>query len=81
MEELIMTVNERLRTIRQYRKLSTYDMAVKMNINQSLYYKVENGDRRLYVDFLGECATILEAPIEAFYYDEKMLEVLQGGKN
>lgn len=76
-----MTVNERLRTIRQFRKLSTYEMAEKMNINQSLYYKVENGDRRLYVDFLADCAAILEAPIEAFYYDDKMLGVLQGGKN
>lgn len=75
-----MEVNERLRLIRQYKKLSTYEMAEKMGINQSLYYKVENGDRRLYVDFIAQAADILEVPIESFFYDDKMLEVMKGGK-
>ncbi len=76
-----MEVNERLRMIRQYKKMSTYEMAERMGINQSLYYKVENGNRRLYVDFIAEAANILEVPIEAFFYDDEMLEVMKGGKD
>jgi transcriptional regulator with XRE-family HTH domain len=73
-----MQVWERLRIISQFKKASSYYIAEKLGMNQSQVSRMINGDRKINAEELVLIAKIIGVPIEAFFYDNEMLSVLQG---
>lgn len=76
-----MEIRDRIRLIRQFKKLSTYALAKLTDMSQPVIDRMETGNRKICVEDIVVIANALNVPIEAFFYDQKMLEVMQGGKN
>ncbi len=72
-----MTVRERIRIIRQYKKISTYELSRLTGLGQSAISRMESGERKISVDDLILISEALKTPVEAFFYDDKMLNVLR----
>lgn len=74
-----MEVKDRLRAIRLFKDLSTYELAKRMGVSQPVVSRMERGKRDITVEDIAVIAKALDVPIEAFFYDEKMLEVMRRG--
>lgn len=57
-------ITEKIRILRERKKLRHEDMAEKLNISQSAYSRLEKGDAKLDVERLQKIAEVLEVPVE-----------------
>lgn len=55
-----MQVGEKIKTVREIKKLSQEDMAHKLGLTVSTYARLERGESRMYLQVLEEIAQILE---------------------
>lgn len=55
-----MKVGEKIKTVREIKKLSQEDMAHKLGLTVSTYARLERGESRMYLQVLEEIAQILE---------------------
>lgn len=76
-----MEVKDRMRAIRRFKDVSTYTLAEITGIGQPLISRMETGNRKITVEDVVVIAKALDVPIEAFFYDDKMLEAMKGNKN
>lgn len=76
-----MQVYDRLRILRQYKKTSTHYLSKVTGIGQSTISRMELGETKICVDHIVLFSEALSVPVEAFFYDNKMLEAMQGDKN
>ena len=59
-----MSINQRIADLRKERGLSQYDLADKLkSLNQSQLSKIENGNRKIYVQDLTEIAKALDVDV------------------
>ena len=59
-----MSINQRIADLRKERGLSQYDLAEKLkSLNQSQLSKIENGNRKIYVQDLTEIAKALDVDV------------------
>jgi transcriptional regulator with XRE-family HTH domain len=72
-----MEVKDRLRIIRQFKNISTHQLSALTGYGQSLISRMETGKRKITVDDIIVFANSLEVPIEAFFYDNRMLEYMK----
>jgi transcriptional regulator with XRE-family HTH domain len=72
-----MTVKDRIRAIRQFKNISTYALGEATEMGQSVISRMENGKRNINVEDAVIIAKALDVPVEAFFYDNKMLEAMQ----
>ena len=67
-----MSVNEKIRTIRETRKWSQEDMAEKMNMSKNGYAKIERGETKLNLHKLEQIANIFNIDVlELIKNDDK----------
>lgn len=72
-----MEVKDRIRAVRQHKNVSTHALAYATGIGQSLISRMETGNRKITVEDAVVIAQALNVPVEAFFYDDKMLEAMQ----
>ena len=71
-EGFFMSVNEKIRTIRETRNWSQEDMAEKMNMSKNGYAKIERGETKLNLHKLEQIANILNIDVlELIKNDDK----------
>lgn len=58
-----MSVNEKIRTIRETRNWSQEDMAQKMNMSKNGYAKIERGETKLNLHKLEQIANIFNIDV------------------
>lgn len=58
-----MSVNEKIRTIRETRNWSQEDMAEKMNMSKNGYAKIERGETKLNLHKLEQIANIFNIDV------------------
>lgn len=59
-----MMIHEKIRDLRERKKLRQEDMADRLGLSQSAYSRMETGEARLDAELLPRIAEILEAKIE-----------------
>lgn len=57
-------ITEKIRILRERKKLRHEDMAERLGISQSAYSRLEKGDAKLDVERLQKIAEVLEVPVE-----------------
>lgn len=57
-------IRKRIKDRRKEQQLSQAELAERLSISQTAYYKIEKGDTHLISDHLSKLATILEIPEE-----------------
>lgn len=57
-------ITEKIRILREQKKLRHEDMAERLGISQSAYSRLEKGDAKLDVERLQKIAEVLEVPVE-----------------
>lgn len=57
-------ITQKIRILREQKKLRHEEMADRLGISQSAYSRLEKGDAKLDVDRLRKIAEILEVPVE-----------------
>ncbi|HIR32617.1 MAG TPA: helix-turn-helix transcriptional regulator [Candidatus Coprenecus merdigallinarum] len=72
-------IKKRIESYRRKQKLSQADLAEKLSISQTAYYKIEKGNTSLISDHLPKIASALNLPEEALVlgYDPKDVESLE----
>ncbi len=75
-----MEVRDRIRALRQFKKVSTYALAELTDLSQPVIDRMETGKRKITAEDLVVIAKALNVPVESFFYDDKMLEAMQGDK-
>jgi len=71
-EVFFMSVNEKIRTIRETRNWSQEDMAEKMNMSKNGYAKIERGETKLNLHKLEQIANIFNIDVlELIKNDDK----------
>lgn len=58
-----MHIGEKIKTVREIKKLSQEDMAHKLGLSVSGYARLERGDGRLYMQVLEEIAEVLDMDV------------------
>ena len=67
-----MSVNDKIRTIRETRNWSQEDMAEKMNMSKNVYAKIERGETKLNLHKLEQIANIFNIDVlELIKNDDK----------
>ncbi len=66
-----MDVTEKIRKLRQEKGYSQQYMALKLNISQNAYCKIERGETRLSMEKLGQLAGALDTSIEKMISQEE----------
>lgn len=75
-----MEVRDRIRILRNFKKLSTHALAKMTGISQPILSRMESGQRKITVEDVAVIAQALEIPVEALFYDEEMLKIMRGGE-
>lgn len=71
-----MEINEKLKDLRTFKNLSTYDLAKKVGIPQSTISKLENGNRKIDIDILQKISNAMNVPIAIFFQKQSPSEIL-----
>ncbi|MDU6336047.1 MAG: helix-turn-helix transcriptional regulator [Clostridium sporogenes] len=71
-----MEISEKLKDLRTFKNLSTYDLAEKAGIPQSTISKLENGNRKIDTDILQKIADAMDVPIDIFFQKQSPSEIL-----
>lgn len=71
-----MEISEKLKDLRTFKNLSTYDLAEKTGIPQSTISKLENGNRKIDTDILQKIANAMDVPIDIFFQSKSPSEIL-----
>ncbi|EJO5347181.1 helix-turn-helix transcriptional regulator [Clostridium botulinum] len=71
-----MEISEKLKDLRTFKNLSTYDLAEKAGIPQSTISKLENGNRKIDTDILQKIANAMDVPIDIFFQKQSPSEIL-----
>ncbi|MFT3884852.1 MAG: helix-turn-helix transcriptional regulator [Flavobacteriales bacterium] len=66
-------ITEKIRILREQKKLRHEDMAERLNISQSAYSRLEKGDAKLDVERLQKIAEVLEVPVEELLNGEPLI--------
>ncbi|HRP81947.1 MAG TPA: helix-turn-helix domain-containing protein [Flavobacteriales bacterium] len=66
-------ITEKIRILREQKKLRHEDMAERLNISQSAYSRLEKGDAKLDVERLQKIAEVLEVPVEDLLNTEPLV--------
>lgn len=77
-------IHEKIRHLREQKKLRDEDMAERLGISQSTYSRLENGDIKMDVERLQKIADVLEVPVEELFKNEPVVFHVQnnsGGSN
>ncbi|HIZ85250.1 MAG TPA: helix-turn-helix domain-containing protein [Candidatus Coprenecus stercoravium] len=61
-------IRKRIKDKRKAQQLSQSEMAEKLSISQTAYYKIEKGDTHLISDHLPKLASILQLPEEELVF-------------
>lgn len=72
-----MTVGERIRKIRQNKKMSQSELGNKLNVSQAMIAQYENGKRLPKNDTLFKIATALDVNMTDLLYDELVAKKMQ----
>lgn len=72
---------EKIRLIREMRKLSQENLAEALDISINAYSKIERGETRLTLPRLNQIATILEVDATIFLHDDEPNLVLSIGEH
>lgn len=73
-------IRKRIKDRRKEQQLSQAELAEKLSISQTAYYKIEKGDTHLISDHLSKLATILDIPEDELvlgYNTERLSEILR----
>lgn len=73
-------IRKRIKDRRKEQQLSQAELAEKLSISQTAYYKIEKGDTHLISDHLSKLATILDIPEDELvlgYKTERLSEILR----
>jgi transcriptional regulator with XRE-family HTH domain len=76
-----MSVNTRIRQIREEKKLLRREVADKLGISDVAYGKLENEKTKVKVDTLKKIAEILDEPLEKFFQEGKECNIIQHNQN
>ncbi|WP_434290861.1 helix-turn-helix domain-containing protein [Clostridium botulinum] len=71
-----MEISEKLKDLRTFKNLSTYDLAERAGIPQSTISKLENGNRKIDTDILQKIADAMDVPIDIFFQKQSPSEIL-----
>lgn len=66
-------ITEKIRILREQKKLRHEDMADRLGISQSAYSRLEKGDAKLDVERLQKIAEVLEVPLEDLINSEPVV--------
>ena len=66
-------INEKIRFLRDKKKLRHEDMAERLEISTSAYSRLENGETKINVERLKKIAEILEVPVEDLLNSEPVV--------
>ncbi|MBS9780418.1 MAG: helix-turn-helix transcriptional regulator [Moraxellaceae bacterium] len=66
-----MTVQEKIRSLREQNNLTQTDMAVRMNLSQNGYAKLERGESKLNLEKLQQLSDIFEIDITELVNTDK----------
>lgn len=73
-------IRKRIKDRRKEQQLSQAELAEKLSISQTAYYKIEKGDTHLISDHLSKLASILDIPEDELvlgYNTEHLSEILR----
>lgn len=76
-----MSVNSRIRQIREEKNLLRREVANKLGISDVAYGKLENEKTKVKVDTLKKIAEILDEPLEKFFQESKECNIIQHNQN
>lgn len=77
-------IHEKIRHLRELRRLRDEDMAERLGISQSTYSRLEKGEIKLDVERLRKIAEILEVPVEDLLNNDSIVfhvQTISGGAN
>lgn len=77
-------IHEKIRHLREQRRLRDEDMAERLHISQSTYSRLEKGEIKLDVERLGKIAEIFGVPMEELLSNDSIVfhvEAISGGAN
>jgi len=66
-------IHEKIRYLREQKKLRDEDMADRLGISQSTYSRLEKGDIKMDVERLRKIAEVLEVPVEDLLRNDSMV--------
>ncbi|MBX2974156.1 MAG: helix-turn-helix transcriptional regulator [Flavobacteriales bacterium] len=66
-------IHEKIRHLREQKKLRDEDMAERLGISQSTYSRLEKGDIKMDVERLQKIADVLEVPVEDLLRSEPVV--------
>lgn len=66
-------ITEKIRFLREQKKLRHEDMAERLGISQSSYSRLEKGDAKLDVERFKKIAEVLEVPVEDLLNNEPLI--------
>ncbi len=77
-------IHEKIRHLRELRRLRDEDMAGRLGISQCTYSRLEKGEIKLDVERLRKIAEILEVPVEDLLNNDSIVfhvQTISGGAN
>ncbi len=76
-----MSVNSRIRQVREKKNLLRREVASQLGISEVAYGKIENEKTKVKAETLKKIAEILDEPVEKFFQESKICNIIQNNEN